>query len=434
MAEENSDTPKAKGFSGLSSMVSDITDTPLPPPPTVEQPPSLVQSNPAGLSNDDAVAEPVRPSNSPTGNEPIPPLIKWLIGISLVVGAIFAISLTGKKEEVPGPYGMSSSTQTPSSSPPQAAAPPEPLEMLYESTPPAGQGLVLNFVQLRYCVAEKIRLNALEVFGRQSVDRYNAKIKFFNDRCSNFKYRTGELESVTEDMEFRRDRLEEQARVNWFKDESQRITKQADPQPQEASPTPPIQAPDVSPRAEYQEAPSSLIPTYLPPAPIVRPPSPAQQPSTAPSNSSAMPANSQLDFTGKSWVCQAGFRRVGNQCDPVQVPQNAQLDFTGRDWTCSAGYRRNGNECSPVQIPQFAQLDITGYDWTCSAGYRRNGNECSPVQIPQNAQLDLTGHDWTCSAGYRRSGNECLSVQIPQNGQLDFTGHDWVCSSGHRRS
>lgn len=83
--------------------------------------------------------------------------------------------------------------------------------------PPVGSGQLLNFVQLRFCIGEKIRLDALEVFGRNNVKPYNTMVKFFNERCSSYRYKVTDFNSVTQDMQDRKDLLAQQARLDWFK-------------------------------------------------------------------------------------------------------------------------------------------------------------------------------------------------------------------------
>ncbi|EEF24080.1 conserved hypothetical protein, partial [Ricinus communis] len=69
-----------------------------------------------------------------------------------------------------------------------------------EEKPPVGYDLVFSYNQIRYCLSEDIRLgaikNALDHYSENEVDRFNAEIADYNNRCSHFRYHSGALESV----------------------------------------------------------------------------------------------------------------------------------------------------------------------------------------------------------------------------------------------
>ena len=63
-----------------------------------------------------------------------------------------------------------------------------------------GVDQVLYGPQIRYCVHEKIRLDAAErvvdSYDGDSVDRFNAMVNDYNSRCGSFRYRAGTLEPI----------------------------------------------------------------------------------------------------------------------------------------------------------------------------------------------------------------------------------------------
>jgi hypothetical protein len=80
-----------------------------------------------------------------------------------------------------------------------------------EEIPPVGNGLVLGRSQIRYCLAEDIRMSAWQTqvdnYSSSSVDAFNRAVNDYNSRCSNFRYRSGTLENVRTQVEAERSRL-----------------------------------------------------------------------------------------------------------------------------------------------------------------------------------------------------------------------------------
>ena len=60
-----------------------------------------------------------------------------------------------------------------------------------------------------------------------------------------------------------------------------------------------------------------------------------------------MPEHAFLNYTGKDWKCERGYKRVNEQCQRVQVPEHAFLSTSGDAWVCDRGFKREGNRCSP---------------------------------------------------------------------------------------
>ena len=70
-----------------------------------------------------------------------------------------------------------------------------------ESKPPAMAGQVLEREQLRYCLAEKIRLLAIktkyDLNAKVAMDMFNARVDDFNARCSKVHYRKADMTIVS---------------------------------------------------------------------------------------------------------------------------------------------------------------------------------------------------------------------------------------------
>ncbi len=60
--------------------------------------------------------------------------------------------------------------------------------------------------------------------------------------------------------------------------------------------------------------------------------------------SQELPEHAYTTF-GNNWWCERGFKRVGDECQSVEVPEHAYL--AGNDWVCDRGFKREGNRCSP---------------------------------------------------------------------------------------
>ncbi len=77
---------------------------------------------------------------------------------------------------------------------------------LPEERPELGGG-VLNDNQIRYCLAQKIRIagwkSTVDSYDQGSVDAFNLAINDYNLRCSSFQYRSGALERVQTEVNSR---------------------------------------------------------------------------------------------------------------------------------------------------------------------------------------------------------------------------------------
>lgn len=122
--------------------------------------------------------------------------IKWLIyaGIAAVIGFIVItdnMDSPASRTSYRPTTAYQPSTTRPSSPSPSPAS-------FAESRPPVGQGLVLNRSQVRYCVFQGARLEAMRSMTTTNyqINRFNGLIDDYNARCSNFRYTSGVLSSV----------------------------------------------------------------------------------------------------------------------------------------------------------------------------------------------------------------------------------------------
>lgn len=259
MSDQNNQdkSRKSRGFSGLSSMVTDVSSIEEHDAQPSER--DVKHTDPSSAIDGAAVNEPNSEQRTSSENEtfsdyrqtrkPLSPHAKWLIGGLIVVGLIWLLNSGGK---------TSGTAQ----------------QSYIEDLPPVGSGLVLTTPQVRYCVSENIRLDALnqlvDPYNHARVDLYNTFINDYNSRCSNYKYRSGVLESVKKEAEARRFLLEQEGRSYFVSPEKGSVPSasgsvSASPPTVAHSPVSvPQRAPVVStPKGNTSEATPQRQPTYV---------------------------------------------------------------------------------------------------------------------------------------------------------------------------
>ncbi len=206
-SEESKNGQPELGFAGLASMVTDIGEivkTAQANTPKVEShpEPNLTREVEA---NSEHTQEPVKKFSVSTTE-------KWIIGgWALIVWLIFMWigSQFGTKPKVPAPDTYSSSASTASSvSSPTESQSSEPYSIPSRSSeekPPIGTNNTLETAQLRWCLAEDIRIAAsstrVNSYVESDVDRFNATIADYNSRCGKFRYLQSNLERAKSDIE-----------------------------------------------------------------------------------------------------------------------------------------------------------------------------------------------------------------------------------------
>ena len=463
-AEEDKKKDEGKGFSGLSSLVSDI-DVPTPSEPVKTQPQSEARPTAAATTPPSPAPQP-RPQRAPTISTPPTSSSsagKWVLGIAAVIGFFWLIGQANKSPSPPSPtYTPSAATQAPYTAPSPVVQPQAPSRPS-EQTPPVGQGHSLSIPQIRYCLAEDIRLDGargtVNNYNDSHVDQFNAMVADYNSRCGQYRYRPGSLESARRDVEPYRSELQSDGRnrfVSAYNSQRQQPQNSArERQPSFGTPAPHATRPEPDPtvlaiqeklnqlgykagvadgfagggtraaimafqrdkglsqdglatrqllvQLEKQTSEGSRPNT----ANAAPPPStaPTVPPTPAPGLASpkpGIPANAFV--SGSNWYCKDGFKRVGDQCDAVIAPQNAFV--SGANWYCKDGFKRVGDQCDAVIAPQNAF--VSGANWYCKEGFKRVGNQCDAVIAPPNAFI--SGAGWYCKEGFKKSGEKCVSV------------------------
>ena len=474
--EEEKKQEDGKGFAGLSSMVSDVDDvvegapkqsqkTHSEPPPEQPAPKSTQQTQKTTTKPASQTYQtPAQPSGGSSGG-------KWLIGIAVVIGLIWLANQSDNNRPSRSTYSPGSSTSTTPASQPSIAQPQVPSRPS-ESKPSVGRNNVLSIAEIRYCLAEKIRLDAAETvlnnYSDSDVDRFNAYVNDYNSRCGEFRYRQGSLESARRDVNPYSSELQAEGRSRFVRSSATTARAPATiPSSKPSRPTPDatvlaIQrrlnelgynagAPDGlfgnKTRAAIQAfqrdngiavdgvASAALLNKLKEGKKIQRSGSATvTNPSPRSQSNGGLPANASVNYLGTGWECNRGYYKSGNGCRQVQIPENASLNYLGSGWDCDRGYYKSGNGCLRVQIPNNASINYLGSGWECDRGYYKSGSECRPVKIPNNASLNYLGSGWECDRGYYKSGNGCRQVQIPNNASLNYLGSGWECDRGYYKS
>ena len=473
--EENNKKNEGKGFAGLSSLVSDVDTTPPPPAPKTESAGSTMSTGrPAAQT---AQPQPQQPTQRQTYQEPPQPSSgssggKWLLGIAAVVGLLWLIGQSNKPTSSPATaYSPPAQSAAPSYSPP---AQPQAPSVPQESKPPVGQDLVFSMAQIRYCLAEDIRIEgakaALNNYSDSDVDRFNAMVADYNSRCSSFKYQTNnrgrnDLNSAQRDIEPYRSQLQAEGRSRFTRspstgslsapaparpaaDETVRAVQQKlNELGYNAGPADGLmgrgtraaiiafqqdrglaatgvadqtllfqlrQVTSGSARGSDANAPSRSSPSAT--APPFVPPTPSVQ-------RSGPPANSWV--SGSNWYCNDGYKKVGNSCEKLNVPRNAWV--SGSNWYCNDGFKKVGDQCEALNVP--ANAWVSGSNWYCNDGYRKVGERCERLNVPQNAWV--SGANWYCNDGFRKVGDQCVALNVPANAWV--SGSNWYCNDGYRK-
>lgn len=226
------------GFSSLSDLTSDIDDVLRSADRVASDggadksqpfPPTTPQSHPNTGSASSPMGSPARPPSR------VP--LKLLVGL-VVLGAIVwgvglnnskktsAVSSGGSASSIGGsdaisfddlvqqkPSGTTSSGKIAESSPPVVQTPAQPARPS-EEQPQVGTDLVLGVSEIRYCLAEGIRMEGAkaiaDAYNGAEVDKFNSIVHDYNSRCGSFRYRAGDLEQAKGDIEpFRSEYLAE---------------------------------------------------------------------------------------------------------------------------------------------------------------------------------------------------------------------------------
>jgi len=245
--EEEKKQGEGKGFAGLSSMLSDVDDVVS----NISKQPQKAHSEPPTKQTAGGSQQPKQTSTNPTPQSYKAPAQtssgslagKWIVGIAVVLILIWLANQSDNNRPLQSDYSPRSSSISTAPASQQVIAQPQALRRPSESKPSVGRNNVLSTAQIRYCLAEKIRLDAAETalnnYNDSDVDRFNGYVNDYNSRCGEYRYRQGSLESARRDVEPYRSQLQAEGRVRFVR--SLATTANASASTQASKPSRPMQ-------------------------------------------------------------------------------------------------------------------------------------------------------------------------------------------------
>ena len=216
---------RARGFAGLSSLVSDVDGFLETLAREVQREPVVDAASSGGHAGTEqqedtprAAQGPPAPPKSGPGRWSLVAGIFGALGVATVAMSLAApsesprrpVSPTGAppaapSTEAPPPQRIPAPVPpTPARRQPAAATPPR----LEEDPPPVGTNRILTVAQLRYCLAEAIRMDAADAlvdpYEAADVDRFNSMVTDYNARCAEQRYYEDVLRRARADVEAHR--------------------------------------------------------------------------------------------------------------------------------------------------------------------------------------------------------------------------------------
>lgn len=205
MSTPGNEGSKPTGFAGLDSLVSDVESdltkpSKIPPPdPRAEEgePPLRESEDRAGslAANTPPSQKPFQTASPAPGGSGG----RWAVAAVIGIVVIVLFANIGRKDDSPAYSPM----ETPVAPIPSVSSPPSPeLNSSAEEMPPAGEGLVLNGPQIRWCVFEKARLETMKdlISANQEISVFNMYVGKFNERCARFSYQQGVLDVIEREL------------------------------------------------------------------------------------------------------------------------------------------------------------------------------------------------------------------------------------------
>ena len=222
-----------KGFSGLSSLASDVDEIVADSKRRNvqwEKRLALRRNKDTQQSHPRESAEKPR-SAPPCPSEPEPEVIvsgtsrtlasgsskgKWFWGLAGLGILIWIFNIA--QEDSRRPSTVRSFTQpspSPSYSPSQT--PETQVSSLHFSKPPVGERNILSVAQIRWCLREAIRIEVLRPMPttNSQIDQFNAVVADYNSRCGSYRYRESALTRAQRQVERARDQIAARVSPPW---------------------------------------------------------------------------------------------------------------------------------------------------------------------------------------------------------------------------
>lgn len=244
---------KRKGFSGLSDLVSDVSDIDEPVNVTLDAdieapvhtgPPQPRPTATTAGDKGNATESRSRPATADSSKGPDISLGKWTVGILGFVLVVWWFNSADQSNKQPS-YNPPSVSQTRNSqltgstqsrNPPSESARP----LSQYAKPPVGTGNLLSTSNIRWCIRESIRIDARRglVYTNAGIREFNSVVSDYNSRCGRYKYRQGSQAQAEREVEPHRSQISTEAMRDQRAREVQRLltTLGYDPGPVDGKP------------------------------------------------------------------------------------------------------------------------------------------------------------------------------------------------------
>jgi TonB family protein len=143
---------------------------------------------------------------------------RLLRAVAVLATCVLPAAAAGQQPAGVGPEGQRDTRQLPAASagptPAESAGAPS-APKFEEEPPPAGRGQLLTEAQLRYCLAESVRIDAVRsVLDKREpggVEAFNQRVADFNGRCGGYRYVPDAMFYAQRDVDEHRARLAAEA-------------------------------------------------------------------------------------------------------------------------------------------------------------------------------------------------------------------------------
>jgi len=229
-----SEDKNKQGFSGLSSLASDIDEAVAEQISRKEQAQKSADSQREGKpqpSSRTAAPRTVRPAPPPKADQDVVGAgtsrtptssssgVTWgRVGIGVLGIGVLIWLINVPLEDIRRPSRTASFTP-PSSSQSYAptVTPGTQISDLEFARPPVGDNNVLSVAQIRWCLREDIRIEVLRPLPTTSsqIDQFNAVVSEYNRRCGSYRYRQGTLTRAEREIERVRAQIVASIQLPW---------------------------------------------------------------------------------------------------------------------------------------------------------------------------------------------------------------------------
>lgn len=221
---KNGEEKTSRGFSGISTMVSDVNDTveivknQTSQATMTRDQDSVTSQGP--INNAERTVTFNQSSKTSTSNAKL----KWLVGVGAIIALYFAFNSGGHQKQnsnpAPSPYAAAAPAKTSQSANAvletaknRDSSPIKPEELKFEM-PPVGKENTLNLPQLRWYFREKIRIETMRnlAANNKAIGEFNAMVDNYNSRCGSFRYKQSSMNQAQREVDAIRDQIVAEAK------------------------------------------------------------------------------------------------------------------------------------------------------------------------------------------------------------------------------